>query len=747
MARLPSVIDLGSRQTPAPTSGVVQYRPVTGNETAMGEAVSFVGRSVGHAGEVMLKAQEIQEEKEASVEAQAALNRVREKQVEYSMGEKGYIHRTGESAATKPLVQEYTGLFKTDIDAIASGLSPKAREKFDLHVTVPMLQFQEGVVRHKVQETKTYGANVFKSTLDNLERVAAVNWRDVGVIQSQSLLIEAAVSQRARDEGWSEDMRKDVLADRLGKLNTTVIGNAIANGDVKYAEEFFKANKDSIEPRAAQALFSTIKREGERLEMSGFRLEIGKNENNPKALADIQKRIESSSLPGDAQNQLSLIVANKQAAYEARARAAAERAERQMLRALGDVRDMTLRGLPPSPQQIEQLGAIPKNSPVYAEAQNVIAVSREVAGFNQLPTMEQDARIAQWGTAVRANPTKRGYEVFDALRTIRNSQNDAAIKDPVGLGMDLGVIPQQPINIDQPLQSVEGLASRVTNSAVFARSRGVDQQIMRPSEMARVGQILKGMDPPKQAAYLAEWQQALSAVGQPDAFGTLMKQLSKDSVPLATAGSFAAKGRPLIAARILEGDTLLDKNAVTVPTDSTMRKVFDDKTAGAFTSAPEFGAATYKTAKALYAFYSSKSGTKDPSVLDTDLWKQAIKEATGGIEEYNSKRTLMPYNMPFSDFRDRVSQRTTEVIAEGRVISGITKNDLLRMPVVPVDDGVYAYTTGGGEYVQDAKTGKRLEIRVNDPGMTVTPNNPPFGEMSNKWGMPGMPDFKPEIPK
>lgn len=199
----------------------------------------------------------------------------------------------------------------------------------------------------------------------------------------------------------------------------------------------------------------------------------------------------------------------------------------------------------------------------------------------------------------------------------------------------------------------------------------------------------------------------------------------------------AGRGRGRVASLILRGVQVMNPDrkedgqpvkGKLWPTPSekdegTMSRLFTDYTRGVLKD-PAHRSAVEQATRAVY-MAKSVDAADDRGILNTQRWRESMREVIGGVERYNGQPTLIPYGMDYTDFRQGVHNRISDVILSGRLAESVTPLFAARLHQLPLDavgDGRYVLRSGDGVMVD--KTGKPIVLNFNiDP--PVLPENAP----------------------
>lgn len=109
-----------------------------------------------------------------------------------------------------------------------------------------------------------------------------------------------------------------------------------------------------------------------------------------------------------------------------------------------------------------------------------------------------------------------------------------------------------------------------------------------------------------------------------------------------------------------------DAKGMSMPKENDMRLEFSNSVQDAFAGDAQGAAMAYEVAKDYYAGIMAQKGDYS-SVLDNDVWKQAVNVSTGGVHDYNGMGyVLLPWGMSAEQFDKQVDQAwQTQVTGAG----------------------------------------------------------------------------------
>lgn len=672
MARLPSVQNFGERPTPRPVTGAVSYRATHGYEGAEAKAIEGFANTLQHvANEVERK--QLQDD---TLRAEDAFNQLREKQLELTSGKDGFVSRKSGDAVNQPLLDDYGKRLDLSVKEIADTLgNNRQRDLFARRAQVSSLQFKQDILGHVERERNVYGQQVFKSTLDLELRNAVDRYQDPSGIALSRQRMEAAIDNEAQRTGMPPEASAAMKRAQVSNLHTNVASRFIAEDQFQVAEQYMTANKEELDIQ-------------DRLKLEGM-LKSKRNEISSElrvTIADRMQDIEAMGQRGIVPPKGFISDADIDTAYANNAERAAQIKRR---------RDEGYR--------------------FAVDASAMHAQSND----------ELIARINAPNSATVGENFAEQSRHNDMLRLMATNVVNQRLNAPMEYAA------QQKIGVvnDIDFKNTESLSNEIANrqhTAKLMRDRyGSPIQLLTKNESANFSRSMSQATP-KQKREL--FQTFSSALGDDMvSYRAVMAQIAPDDPVTAMAGISANRKEAtqqgqVVADLMLRGQAILhppkksdgdpDKGSLLpMPSENDMRKSFDSEVRDAFVgTADVVRNQHYQAARAIYASLSMDAGDKNTQDLNGDRWGQAIKLATGGIEKYKGKRTLMPFGYELSQFKQEVRAHIRSLDKE-KLPDGITIDKLEDKPVVSYGDGKYVFMEGNSVLGYKDKT--RIEIDLN----------------------------------
>ena len=752
----PSTID---RAVPR-QAGVVQL-PVTQQSDAVGQGLINLGTGIEQGTEQLYRAQKIEDDRVNKLRAEEAVTKLRTRQLDLSFGEQnGYERMKGSAAVTRPILPEWTKRFEDAEKEINGELSNDTqRTSFKASANVSRLQFQEGIMRHLAKEGDTYAKEVFDGTVKTEQQNAAARWNspnDVGVSLAR---IDNAVEERADRYSWPSEYKDVVRKQEQGSVHAAVIGQAIANGNFRYAEEWFNKNRDNIDPTTSKQLAVAVQNGTQKELVNTYNAEYLSNEDSMPALEGLRKRVLSDQvLDEDRRNVLVGRIQNRQAVLDNRIQIQNDRRLKVLERGINELNSNTLAGFEPNANQFAPLLEAAKGTELEAQAQAALKLADTTRQFRNAPPIVQEQMLTNAESAIRQDPTKFDRNVLGAWRQISENQRKQATEAPVKFMVRQGVIEAPtPVDLSQPQDAGPALQERFSVARAASTFYQVPFKPLDPEEVSLLRSTLDAMPTSVKRDYFGK----LAVASGTDTAGymAIMGQLAPDQPVTAIAGALSGKGNNLAADLALRGQAILqppnksdgkpDTGALLpLPPEQDFRTSFDSEVREAFAGKAKARSDHYQTAKAIYAAMSVDAGDKDTKVFNRDRWEKSIEMAIGPIEKYNGRRTIIPQGYDYDQFRDALADRVESLQEKsltsrtrsfytqksgGEVKPGNdfeldpywTTKRLMDLPLEAQDDGRYAFRSGDG--IVTDNYGRPVIIDFSRPGRIKTPE--PYADM------------------
>lgn len=260
MPRLPDATTLGERPSPQLGGRVPAYRGTSGAETVPGEALMRLGQTVGNVSDAV----KVEEARTDTIVSEDAFNRLREKQINLTIGEKeGFVHQKGSLVLDGKMYTDYTTRFDEAVGEIGSGLSNnRQRDLFRQRAGMANLQYKENLLQHIVREKDAFAKQVFDKGVELETRDVALRWQDPNAIAMSLTRVNGLISAESDREMWPAQKLEALRSEAVSKIHASVVANALSSDNYAYAQKWFDAHKEEITGQEAVTLKKALEEGG-----------------------------------------------------------------------------------------------------------------------------------------------------------------------------------------------------------------------------------------------------------------------------------------------------------------------------------------------------------------------------------------------------------------------------------------------------------------------------------------------------
>ncbi|GGO50874.1 hypothetical protein SAMN05444398_101859 [Roseovarius pacificus] len=264
-------------------------------------------------------------------------------------------------------------------------------------------------------------------------------------------------------------------------------------------------------------------------------------------------------------------------------------------------------------------------------------------------------------------------KVIDAMDTIAKNSRRAWNEDPVAAAQQAfknNPPPELPdLTADDPSQFTTALSERVRymNEEVFAGGYTDTQAYLNKQESEALATALSKDMPPELRAALS----AAIVDGAGPAAVRIFDEIDGDRLTQFSGKMMAVGANPVVATEILRGQKIMSEGTVSIPTESTVRDMFNGDFAPAFAGLPggiEAQADAMMAARAIYA--NRAGGAELDDAGKEDLMRQSINaalggsknkrgHATGGVQTILKNQTLLPVGVSGIDVEAAMQKALT----------------------------------------------------------------------------------------
>jgi hypothetical protein len=717
------IIDPSAQERPvARQGGSISRLVAKGPSEVPGKALMQLGEDISAGSQEIYRAQKIEEERINTLRAQDASTQLNTRRMDLTLSEdEGFSRLKGADAVTRPIVQEYGKRFEDAERQIASTLTnDRQREMFKARAGIARLQYDEDMYRHLAKEGDVYAKQVYDGAVAQAQQEATTRWDSPNAIATSLATIRSMVQNRAERYGWADEYREAVMLEESGKVHASVIGQALASNDYRYAESWYKTYKDQIPATTAKVLQKAVEDGTQKDLTARFNTTFLSQRENRQGLLALEKEVLTSPLDETRKNIVHGRILNRLDALDVRAERERLQQERKIGKLINDANGNTLAGMPSTIEQLVPIYEAAKGTDLEPEARQMVSIANATGTFSKLAPLEQANQITAAEAQIRKDPGKFDRRVLDAWKQIHERQGDLLKKDPITFAVRQGIAEPAPLDLSQPVQAADGLAERFAIARSMTAKYGAPLRPLTEPEQQLVSRAVAGAGWKERREYLGQMFQA--SRGDVQGYSGIMAQLAADHPVTALAGEFAAKGRSQASDAMLQGEAILRPSTkadgkpeggslVPMPPEQDLRREFDREIQNAYAGLPETRNVMYQATRSIYAKLQSDAGDKDTKAPDLTRLRQAIELATGGVEKYRGKYTPLPYGMPIGEFKDQMKRRTDDIEVSGVLPEGITAKTLRDLPLEPAGDGRYVFRSGDG--IMFDKNGRQILLDFN----------------------------------
>lgn len=729
----------GALPTPDPGSSVASYRPVE-NGAAPWLATMGAAERLGSTAGELLTQQKQEQDRLDELKAEGAFTQLRQKQLDLTLGPNGVAQLKGNAALQPTVIPDFQKQFNDAADGIGATLAnPNQQRLFQMRRDVAGLSFNEDLMKHVVQQGDVYAKEVYTGTIGTELSNVTAHWQDPAAIGLSEERIRNAVKMQADREGWAPELTEAETQAQMGKMNSAVVGQALASGNYKYAQDWYNAHSADIDKPTAEKLEHVVYEGAQKQKYADYSKGFTENWNSIAGLTDLQKAVNADdTLDPIRQAALNGRIEGRMQTIQNQAAIQQERHERQVQHSIDQANTLILSGFEPSPDQLAPILNAAKGTSLQGDAQQLVQTANMTRQFRLAGPTQQNDYLNQLTEQARADPTKFDVRVIQRFKGIQQAQHEQVQADPNTFAVRQGLVDPadpaaQPLDLTKPDQLAPQLAAR------FALGRAVSQKYQAPfkpltqPEVATLTQQLQNSSATGRQQLLSGL--ATSAGGDAQGYKAMMAQIAPDNPVVAIAGVLGTKSAPMtldagtatgaaVSAKILAGQDILhpnkkadgtpSKGTQVLPPDKDLANGFRNYENGAFTAVPAQRSAYYQTAQAIYAKDSVDAGDYS-QVINSSRWENAIKQATGGIDKWNGNAIVLPWGMDKSSFSDAASQRIHGLVDSGNLNPNADYGRLWSMPLKSVGDGRYVFMAGDGVLADNNKQPVVLDFNKPAP--------------------------------
>lgn len=176
-----------------------------------------------------------------------ALNELRSRELELASGDDGFSKYRGTDAIQRNIVDDYTSRHAAAVSEIASTLkNPKQQAAFRTAAAGSAVSFKSALYRHVAAAADQVDGQVLNGTVAVEGAAAAHNWNNPQALNDSRARLEHTVDLYAERRSLPPEEASRMRLAALAPLHAGVATQAVAAGQLDYAERYLKENKDEM---------------------------------------------------------------------------------------------------------------------------------------------------------------------------------------------------------------------------------------------------------------------------------------------------------------------------------------------------------------------------------------------------------------------------------------------------------------------------------------------------------------------
>lgn len=389
-------------------------------------------------------------------------------------------------------------------------------------------------------------------------------------------------------------------------------------------------------------------------------------------------------------------------------------------RTLAQMEKQAFLGVPPTVADQQRWYSSLKGTSMEGEYNTYIKQMNESQYFLQLPDGQQE----QYLTQIKANMQKNGASVaqvenLNRLENVRDQRNKLRTSDPITYSAITNGTQIEPISlagIATPEGQQQLLGQLGERFLVAASVRRKDGPTVTPSpwteaERSMLQAAAKSIDDSTKLQIFG----VIGAATQDKAeYAAAIQPFVGNDKLADTAGRAAFQGYKLpdgssLAQTLMEGRKILADESKPMPDEAMLRNAWDKEVGFSMPAGSDQRERGFLAYKATYAALSERTSTKfNGATVDSNISKQAIQAATGGITNWAGEKVVMPYGMTDNDFATSIGTQLDAMAERTRLPADLLKS--MPLMAAPRRPGYYLLMNGG-EAQRDPQTQQELMVK------------------------------------
>lgn len=377
-------------------------------------------------------------------------------------------------------------------------------------------------------------------------------------------------------------------------------------------------------------------------------------------------------------------------------------------------------GVPPTPADQQRWKSVLSGTSVAGEYDSRIQQMNKSQQFLRLPDSQQEQYLTQLKSSMQQNGASAAdVENLNRLESVWDERKKLRDSDPVSYSAITNGTQVEPINLagiatpEGQQQLLAQLGERLLIAGSVRRQAGatVTPSPWTEAERGTIQAVAKSVDDNTKLQIFG----VIGAATQDKAeYAAAIQPFVGDDKLADTAGRAAFQGYKLpdgssLAQTIMEGRKILGDKSKPMPGDDLLLAGFDKDVGFSMPAGSDQRERAFQAYRASYAALSERKSAKfNGATLDSEISKQAIQAATGGVTTWAGSKVIKPYGMPDKDFSNSVGTQLDAMAERTKLPTDLLKG--MPLMAAPRRPGYY-YLMNGSEIQRDPQTGQELMVK------------------------------------
>ena len=377
-------------------------------------------------------------------------------------------------------------------------------------------------------------------------------------------------------------------------------------------------------------------------------------------------------------------------------------------------------GVPPTPADQQRWKSALHGTSMQGEYDSRIQQMNASQQFLRLPDSQQEQHLTQLKSSMQQNGASAAdVENLNRLESVRAERKKLRDSDPVSYSAITNGTQVDPINLagiatpEGQQQLLAQLGERLLIAGSVRRQAGatVIPSPWTEAERGTIQAVAKSVDDNTKLQIFG----VIGAATQDKAeYAAAIQPFVGDDKLADTAGRAAFQGYKLpdgssLAQTIMEGRKILGDKSKPMPGDDLLLAGFDKDVGFSMPAGSDQRERAFQAYRASYAALSERKAAKfNGATLDSEISKQAIQAATGGVTTWAGSKVIKPYGMPDKDFSNSVGTQLDAMAERTKLPIDLLKG--MPLMAAPRRPGYY-YLMNGSEIQRDPQTGQELMVK------------------------------------